>query len=155
MPYGKSRLTFQPFLCKSENPNASLAGDATESNPALTGAKIEVVSSASLNSVDGSINKIKTDRDSKNPIQILEEMNIQRNLRVPTKNDVPAFISSDVKKLEQKETPDDGAKTQQPSASLPQQQRSWQKAKPSSGTANIYWRSVDVDDLRTHPFFYR
>jgi hypothetical protein len=148
MPYGKSRLTFQPFLCKSENSNASPAGGTTGSNPSRLITKNDVTPTDSLNSVE---DRIKTDRDSMNPIQILEEMNRKRNLRDSTANNSLILRSDEVKKFAQKETP-------KQSLMLPaqqEQQRSWQKAKTSTGSANIYWRSVDVDDLRTHPFFCR
>jgi hypothetical protein len=148
MPYGKSRLTFQPFLCKSENSDASPVGGTTGPNPSHLVTKNDVTPTDSLNSVE---DEIKTDRDSMNPIQILEEMNRQRNLHASTTKNFPIELSSEGKKLAKKETPEQSRM----SPAQHEQQRSWQKAKTSTGSANIYWRSVDVDDLRTHPFFCR
>jgi hypothetical protein len=148
MPYGKSRLTFQPFLCKSENSDASPVGGTTGPNPSHLVTKNDVTPTDSLNSVEDGI---KTDRDSMNPIQILEEMNRQRNLHASTTKNFPIELSSEGKKLAKKETPEQSRM----SPAQHEQQRSWQKAKTSTGSANIYWRSVDVDDLRTHPFFCR
>lgn len=147
MPYGKSRLTFQPFLCKAEKIDASSAGATERSDPSARASKADVTPADSLSSAE---DIIKTDM---NPIQILEEMNKQRNLRAPTAKASPAFASVQDEKFAQKVSPE-------PSPMLPaqqqqQQQRSWQKAKTSTGSANIYWRSVDVDDLRTHPYFSR
>lgn len=147
MLYGKSRLTFQPFLCKSENADASLGG-RTETNPSSPITKIDVTSTDSLNSVE---DRIKTVRDFMNPIQILEAMNMQRNLQPSTSTDSKILKISEDKKPVSSVTPERSLMV----PAQQQQQRSWQKAKTSTGSANIYWRSVDVDDLRSHPFFSR
>ena len=147
MQYGKSRAAAQPFMCKPK----SL--EATDVGP------VPAFKSMTENVGDG-IKRVKVFESAsdieKNPIEILAEMN---RLRVESGKVQDPLVKSSTKIADSS-----NIKTQN---SLPQQKeqqqvqepakKSWQKpaAKSSSGLANIYWRAVDVEDLRAHPYFDR
>ena len=111
-----------------------------------------------------------------NPIQVLQEINKSRRENVAEKipSPYPSLSSFENERASMSEPPSmqfnemslqqQQQQRQKPPKQPPQQQkqqttaltnRSWQKPKTSSGLANIYWRAVDVDDLRDHPYFNR
>ena len=114
------------------------------------------------------------DTEPLNPIQVLQEINRNRRENVAEKipSSYPSLSSFENERASTSEPPSlrfnelslQQQQRQQPPVQPPQQQRqqtapltnrSWQKPKTSSGLANIYWRAVDVDDLRDHPYFNR
>lgn len=167
MTYGKSKAAFQPFICKPGNPGDSDRGNSRK-NVQTTAGEI-----ASTSPADDGINRLKVfdiTKSDLNPIQVLEKLNRDRKVNLAPKpvslhptlsefesmglaeTSTSAVSSSQQQNPEQQQQPQQQQQQQQQSAPT---QKSWQRPKSSSGLANIYWRSVDVDDLRTHPYFNR
>ena len=150
MQYGKSKTKFQPFVSKPLSADASSAS---------SGGNKESIRSAnnfnepSVGTEDG-ITRVKVyesaSSNEKNPIQVLAELN---RLRIESNPPPPGSAQSADISSTKKATPPPPPPSQQQEPA----KKSWQKPKSngSNGLANIYWRAVDVDDLRTHPFFDR
>ena len=155
MQYGKSKTKFQPFVSKPLSADASSAS---------SGGNKESIRSAnnfnepSVGTEDG-ITRVKVyesaSSNEKNPVQVLAELN---RLRIESNPSPPVSAqSADISSTKKTTPPNPPPSSQQKEQQQEPAKKSWQKAKPngSNGLANIYWRAVDVDDLRTHPFFDR
>ena len=147
MQYGRSRAARQPFMCKPVSLEATDVGPV----PAVIG-KTE-------NVCDG-IKRVKVFESAsdfeKNPIEILAEMN---RLRVESSKAQDLSVKSSTNIADNSNTRTQNRLPQQKEQQQVQEpaKKSWQKppAKSSTGLANIYWRAVDVEDLRAHPYFDR
>ena len=196
MLYGKSKVSFQPFLSKFDDPNSlpnppnpkaaapmkEFSGSEIRQIPSADGiirTKVyESTNSKSSNPVQilAEMNKRRIeagDTEPMNPIQVLQEINKNRRENTAEKipSPYPSLSSFENERVGTSEPPNikfndlslqQQQQQQQQSQVQPPQQRkpaltnrSWQKPKTSSGLANIYWRAVDVDDLRDHPYFNR
>ena len=158
MQYGKSKTKFQPFVSKPLSADASSAS---------SGGNKESIRSAnnfnepSVGTEDG-ITRVKVyesaSSNEKNPIQVLAELNRLRIESNPPPPPPPAPAqAADISSTKKTTPPSPPPSSQQKEQQQEPAKKSWQKPKSngSNGLANIYWRAVDVDDLRTHPFFDR
>ena len=147
MQYGKSKVVLQPFMCKP----ASL--ETADIGPVPAAKSV-------IRSVDDGIKRVRVFESgsdkTRNPIEVLAELN---RLRIGS-----STAASSATQNSTKISDDSNNKAQNPVKPPTQEQqqqeppkKAWQRpaTKSSSGLANIYWRAVDVEDLRAHPYFDR
>jgi hypothetical protein len=164
MLYGKSKVAFQPFVIKSDDLVSKSAGNRRQRsrNTAVPASPIQ--NDVARAAEDENTSTRVHESSGLNPIEALEALNRQRegNMVIETPTTSASKISSDMERIALADTPITSNSNPQPAQ--PQLQRTGSQnrdnrdnrsKKPSTGLANIYWRAVDVEDLRLHPYFKR
>ena len=159
--YGKSKVAFQPFVIKSDDLVNRSTGRRTERSRSTAALANTLDNDVALTAENENAGAVVHESSGLNPIQALEELNKQRegNLVVGTSNQFESKISSDIDKIALSDTPI--TSISKPQSLQQQQQRTGSQNRDnrsrnsSKGLANIYWRAVDVEDLRLHPYFKR
>ena len=164
MLYGKSKVAFQPFVIKSDDLVGKSAGNRRQrsSNTAVLVSPMQ--NDVAQAAEDENTTTKVQESSGLNPIEALEELNKQRvkNTVIDTTNQTASKISSDMERIALADTPISSNSNPQPAqqqlqrtGSQNRDNRDNRSKKSSTGLANIYWRAVDVEDLRLHPYFKR
>mmetsp|Transcript_6318 Transcript_6318/g.6483 ORF Transcript_6318/g.6483 Transcript_6318/m.6483 type:complete len:252 (+) Transcript_6318:205-960(+) len=132
--YRRSKGGHQPFLCQPIASDSIGAGEVQISTP-----------------------------EAKNPIELLQGLNIQKEEERIKTGGKPTVGRSNRSNKTDTVTSTTQQQEEEQRRQLQQQQsldrdkykdKQWSKPTPkTTGLANIYWRAVDVEDLRTHPYF--
>lgn len=160
MLYGKSKVAFQPFVIKSDDLVSKSAGNRRQRsrNTAVPASPIQ--NDVARAAEDENTSTKVHESSGLNPIEALEELNRLRegNLVIETPTPSASKISSDMERIALADTPISSNSNPQPAqrtGSQNRDNRDNRSKKPTTGLANIYWRAVDVEDLRLHPYFKR
>ena len=167
MLYGKSKIAFQPFVIKPDDQVDRSGGRRRERSRGTAALANTLQNDVAQAAEDESTSAKMHESSGLNPIQALEKLNKQReekSINEPS-NLSSSKIFSEIGRIALADTPITSISKPQ----LPQQQQQQQQQqqrtgsqnrdsrgkKPSTGLANIYWKAVDVEDLRLHPYFKR
>lgn len=165
MLYGKSKIAFQPFAIKPDDQVDRSGGRRRERSRGTAALANTLQNDVADAAEDESTSAKMHESSGLNPIQALEKLNKQRekkSINEPS-NLSTSKISSEIGRIALADTPITSiSKPQLPQQQQQQQQqrtgsqsRDSRSKKPSTGLANIYWKAVDVEDLRLHPYFKR
>ena len=166
MLYGKSKIAFQPFVIKPDDPVDRSTGRRRERSRGTAAFANTLQNDVAHAAEDESTSSKMHESSGLNPIQALEKLNKQREEKSISEspNLSASKISSEIGRIALADTPITSiSKPQLPQQQQQQQQqqrsgsqnRDSRSKKPSTGLANIYWKAVDVEDLRLHPYFKR